>query len=63
MIFAAMASGQKPCCADLLLEMMQQLSGFLRQQNATHFLAFGSLLGAVRSGDVIPWTNDFVSHR
>ena len=67
--------GTKPCCADLLLEMMTQFSAFLRTHNATHMLAFGrcamwraaflcdhgggcSLLGSVRSDDLIPWTND-----
>merc|ERR1712166_1104805 len=59
LILRAMANGKQPCCVDLLLTMMIPLFDFLRKQNTTHMLTSGSLLGSIRSDDLIPWSNDF----
>eukprot|EP00656_Telonema_subtile_P003112 TRINITY_DN11430_c0_g2_i2.p1 TRINITY_DN11430_c0_g2~~TRINITY_DN11430_c0_g2_i2.p1 ORF type:complete len:771 (+),score=122.96 TRINITY_DN11430_c0_g2_i2:92-2404(+) len=58
MLLAAIANGDKPCCSDVLLEVMLRFSQFMRAKNVSHFLSYGSLLGSVRSSDLIPWTND-----
>ena len=46
------------CCVDLLLLLLAELSSFLNERSVPHSLMWGSLLGSLRSEDVIPWTAD-----
>ncbi len=41
-----------------LLNMLTHASGVLTAHNITHWLDFGSLLGAVRNGRIIDWDDD-----
>ncbi len=43
-----------------LLNMLTHISGVLIAHNITHWLDFGSLLGAVRNGRIIDWDDDGV---
>ncbi|CAL1164163.1 unnamed protein product [Cladocopium goreaui] len=45
-------------CADLMFEMLVDFSNFLRRNNVTFMLSEGTLLGAVRDQDIIPYTAD-----
>lgn len=40
------------------LELMDELDRICREQGIQYFLAYGSLLGAVRHGGFIPWDDD-----
>jgi len=42
----------------LELEMLKEIDRICKENNIKYFLAGGSLLGAVRSGEVIPWDDD-----
>ena len=42
----------------LQLEMMKEVDSFCRKNNLTYYLAFGTLLGAVRHKGYIPWDDD-----
>lgn len=42
----------------LQLEMMDEVDSFCRKNNLTYYLAFGSLIGAVRHKGYIPWDDD-----
>lgn len=46
------------CCADRMYEMLSDFSDFLTSRNVTHFLVAGTLLGAIRDKDIIPFTSD-----
>lgn len=53
------------CCNSHMFRMLNKVSSFLTLHNHTHGLIFGSLIGAVRSQGVIPWTADvdlFISY-
>lgn len=50
--------GNGNCCADLMFEMLVDFSNFLRRQNVTFMVSEGTLLGAVRDQDIIPYTAD-----
>ena len=41
-----------------LLDMLVHASSVLSEHNITHWLDFGSLLGAVRNGKIIDWDDD-----
>ena len=41
-----------------LLQMLTHTSRVLSEYNLTHWLDFGSLLGAVRNGRIIDWDDD-----
>jgi len=41
-----------------MLEMLAFLDKLCKQNNITYFIAFGTLLGAVRHGGFIPWDDD-----
>ena len=45
-------------CADLLFEMLVSVSRTLLKYGIQSYLTFGSLLGAVNTGDIFPWTQD-----
>ena len=42
----------------LQFELLIELDRFCKQNGLTYFLAYGSLLGAVRHGGFIPWDDD-----
>lgn len=42
-----------------LFEMASQTADILEKNNFKYFIAFGTLLGAVRHKDFIPWDDDF----
>ena len=46
------------CCADELLSMMKDIHSILASVDSHHFLMYGSLLGATRDNDIIPWDTD-----
>ncbi|CAJ1456681.1 unnamed protein product [Effrenium voratum] len=46
------------CCSDLMFEMLVDFSDFLRRHNVTFMVSEGTLLGAVRDQDIIPYTAD-----
>ena len=50
--------GNGNCCADLMFEMLVDFSNFLKRQNVTFMVSEGTLLGAVRDQDIIPYTAD-----
>lgn len=43
---------------DILYRIMVDVDGFCRREGIRYSLAYGTLLGAVRSGDFIPWDDD-----
>eukprot|EP00928_Gymnodinium_smaydae_P007649 TRINITY_DN12741_c0_g1_i2.p1 TRINITY_DN12741_c0_g1~~TRINITY_DN12741_c0_g1_i2.p1 ORF type:complete len:757 (-),score=149.98 TRINITY_DN12741_c0_g1_i2:97-2367(-) len=46
------------CCSDFMFEMLVDFTDFLSRNNVTHFVTEGTLLGAVRDKDIIPYTGD-----
>lgn len=46
------------CCKNNLLEMIKFTIGILNSYNFRYFLDFGTLLGCVRNGRIIPYDND-----
>eukprot|EP00931_Biecheleriopsis_adriatica_P116028 TRINITY_DN91742_c0_g1_i1.p1 TRINITY_DN91742_c0_g1~~TRINITY_DN91742_c0_g1_i1.p1 ORF type:complete len:806 (+),score=171.02 TRINITY_DN91742_c0_g1_i1:82-2418(+) len=46
------------CCDDLMFEMLVDFSEFLTKQNVSFMVSEGTLLGAVRDQDIIPYTAD-----
>src|SRR5690554_1982412 len=42
----------------LLFEMLKVFDSFCQQHNITYFLAYGTLIGAVRHKGFIPWDDD-----
>ncbi|MGH9057473.1 MAG: LicD family protein [Acidimicrobiales bacterium] len=46
------------CCTDHLLELAVFTDALLSQHGIAHWLDYGALLGAVRSGELIPWDSD-----
>ncbi|KFP26047.1 Fukutin-related protein, partial [Colius striatus] len=47
-----------PCCLKALRETAKHVVGVLEEAGVRYWLEGGSLLGAVRSGDIIPWDYD-----
>lgn len=43
---------------ELLYEIVYTLDDYCKQHNIRYFLAYGSLIGAVRHGGIIPWDDD-----
>lgn len=41
-----------------LTEMVIQFDGFCRAHNITYYLAYGTLIGTIRHGQMIPWDDD-----
>ena len=46
------------CCTEHLLELIDHVHAVLGRHGIRHWLDFGSLLGAVREGTLIPWDDD-----
>lgn len=46
------------CCTNHLKELLFFVEDLLTEQGIFHWLDFGSLLGAVRGQELIPWDND-----
>ncbi len=46
------------CCATHLYEMLKDTVRCLEKNNIKYFIAYGTLLGAVRHKGLIPWDND-----
>lgn len=44
---------------DVLFEMAKNIATILEKNNIPYMIAFGTLLGAVRHKDLIPWDDDF----
>jgi hypothetical protein len=46
------------CCTEHLLELIRFVHELLAERGIRHWLDFGTLLGAVRDGALIPWDHD-----
>src|SRR5436305_1740174 len=46
------------CCTEHLLELIGFTSGLLARHGIAHWLDWGTLLGVVREGQLIPWDGD-----
>lgn len=46
------------CCTQHLLELVDDVHAVLAAHGVPHWLDFGTLLGAVRDGELIPWDTD-----
>ena len=46
------------CCTQHLLELIGFTSDLLTRHGIVHWLDYGTLLGAVREGQLIPWDGD-----
>lgn len=47
-----------PCCLENLRQTARYVFGILEKCNVRYWLEGGSLLGAIRNGDIIPWDYD-----
>jgi len=47
-----------PCSTDILKEFSLLVIGLLEKNNFTYWVSYGTLLGVVRDGGIIPWTYD-----
>ena len=52
------STNDRPCCHDVLFNMLVDLDAFFTSEGFEYYLTFGTLLGAARDGDVIPQTAD-----
>jgi len=46
------------CCNDYMLIMLRDVTEWLDQQRIPYFVTYGTLLGAVRDGEILPYTQD-----
>ncbi|KAM6033166.1 LOW QUALITY PROTEIN: ribitol 5-phosphate transferase FKRP [Chlamydotis macqueenii] len=51
-------AGRPPCCLRALRETARHVAGALESAGVRYWLEGGSLLGAARLGDIIPWDYD-----
>jgi LicD family len=47
-----------PCCTEHMLELAVFVDELLTRHGILHWLDYGTLLGAVRNGELIPWDED-----
>jgi hypothetical protein len=47
-----------PCCTHILRDMLRTFDVIMATLGLDYFIGFGTLLGLIRSGRVIPWTID-----
>jgi hypothetical protein len=48
----------KPCCLNAIKETCFYTMNLFKENNLKYWLDFGTLLGAVRNGEIIPWDKD-----
>lgn len=46
------------CCSDYMMLMLVDVTGWLDQQKIPYFITYGTLLGALRENDILPYTQD-----
>ncbi|CAL1149909.1 unnamed protein product [Cladocopium goreaui] len=46
------------CCSDYMMVMLNDITSWLKEQDIPYFITYGTLLGAVREKDILPWTQD-----
>eukprot|EP00931_Biecheleriopsis_adriatica_P105533 TRINITY_DN80097_c0_g1_i1.p1 TRINITY_DN80097_c0_g1~~TRINITY_DN80097_c0_g1_i1.p1 ORF type:complete len:1213 (+),score=251.50 TRINITY_DN80097_c0_g1_i1:167-3640(+) len=46
------------CCSDYMLLMITDVTDWLAKQEIPYFITYGTLLGAARQNDILPWTQD-----
>lgn len=46
------------CCSDYMLMMLTDVTEWLSRQGIPYFVTYGTLLGALREGDILPYTQD-----
>ena len=46
------------CCTAHLLEVLEYVAGLLEENGIAYWIDYGTLLGAVRHADLIPWDGD-----
>jgi phosphorylcholine metabolism protein LicD len=46
------------CCKDYLVELLRVIDGLFAKHEITYWLDYGTLLGATRKGNVIPYDDD-----
>jgi fukutin-related protein len=56
--FLARGRWTPPCCLEGLRTTARFVIALLERANARYWLEYGTLLGAARSGDIIPWDYD-----
>ena len=47
-----------PCCAKHLSDLLKNISTLFETNNITYFIYWGTLLGSIRHGGIIPWDTD-----
>lgn len=48
----------KKCCSTQMFEALTEITGWMDSNSVEYVLLFGTLLGAYRDKDIIPWTGD-----
>ena len=49
---------QPHCCAYINKQALLFVDHFFREHNLSYAIIYGTLLGAIRNGTIIPWTQD-----